>query len=159
MDPKLRKVPVYEIKLVQSRRPLLIAEDTISDAERARNVLHAMIGCADRESFVALFVNAAHEITGAHVVAIGGQSRIMGVEARTVFRAALAACAAAIIIGHNHPSGHATPSSEDIAITRALVNAGDLLGIPVLDHVIVTRHLDRYYSMLDRGTLPQRETP
>jgi DNA repair protein RadC len=113
-----------------------------------------MLGLTDREHFAALFLNSTHGITGAHVVAVGGQQGIGTIEPRTVFRAAISACAAAVIISHNHPSGDPTPSAPDIATTSHLIAAGKLLGIPVLDHVIVTRDSRRWYSMYERGTLP-----
>jgi DNA repair protein RadC len=65
--------------------------------------MHAMLGLTDREYFAALFINGAHQVTGAHVVAIGGQQGIGTIEARTVFRAAIAACAVALILGHYVP--------------------------------------------------------
>jgi DNA repair protein RadC len=152
--PKLTKVPVYQVKLVQAR-PLRLAEATVSDAELAGRTMHAMLGLTDREHMAALFVDAHHHVTGANVIAIGGQHGIGTIEPRTVFRAAIAACAAAIILGHNHPSGDPTPSPEDIATTRHLMAAGKVLGIPVLDHIIVTRDSRRWHSMATRGTLPE----
>jgi DNA repair protein RadC len=155
--PQLTKIPVYEIRLVQSRRPLRLAEPTISDADRAARTLHAMLGLTDREHFAALFVSGTHQITGAHVIAIGGQHGIGTIEARTVFRAAITACAAGVLLGHNHPSGDPTPSAEDLATTAKLMAAGKLLGIPVVDHIIVTRDSRRWHSMLTRGTLPSED--
>jgi len=150
----LQKVPVYEIRLVQSRRPLRLAEATLPDAEYAGRTMHAMLGMTDREHMAALFINGLHRITGAHVIAIGGQHAIGTIEPCTVFRAAISACASALILGHNHPSGDPTPSKEDIATTARLMAAGKLLGIPVMDHIIVTRDSRRFHSMLTRGTLP-----
>jgi len=149
----LQKIPVYEIRLVQSRRPLRLAEPSLSDANLAIRTLHAMLRHADREHFVALFLNGQNQVTGAHVVAIGGQQGI-NIEPRTVFRAAIAACASALIIGHNHPSQDPSPSPEDLHLTAKLAQAGKLLGIPVLDHIIVTRDVRRSHSMLSRGTFP-----
>jgi len=150
----LKKIPVYEVRLVQARRALKLAESTLPDAEYAGRTMHAMLGLTDREHFAVLFVNGANHVTGAHVVAIGGQHGIGSIEVRTVFRAAIAACASGIILGHNHPSGDPTPSPEDIATTSKLMAAGKLLGIPVVDHIIVTRDSRRWHSMLSRGTLP-----
>ena len=139
---------------VQARRPLRLAEPTASDSELAARTLHAMLALTDREHFAALFLNSIHRITGAHFVAVGGQQGVGTIEPRTVFRAAISACAAALIIGHNHPSGDPTPSAPDMATTSHLMAAGKLLGIPVLDHIIVTRDSRRWYSMHERGTLP-----
>ncbi len=150
----LQKVPVYEVRLVQSRRPLRLAETTLTNSTTSARALHALIGLTDREHFAALFVSGHHQVTGAHIAAIGGQHTIASVDVRAVFRAALAACASAVVLSHNHPSGDATPSTEDIATTKHIMLAGKILCIPVLDHVIVTRNPHRYHSMFERGTLP-----
>lgn len=152
--PTLQKVPVYEVRLVQARRPLRLAEATVSDGDLAARTMHAMLGLTDREHFATLFLNGTHRVTGAHVVAIGGQHGIGTIEARTVFRAAITACASALVLGHNHPSGDPTPSPKDIATTAKLMAAGRVLGIPVVDHIIVTRDSRRWHSMMMRGTLP-----
>jgi len=128
-------------------KTLRLAEPKASDRSEALRVLQGMLSDADREQFVAVFLDGHHNVTGAHVVAIGGQHGIGTIEARTVFRAAISACASAIIVGHNHPSGDPTPSAEDIACTRALVEAGKVLGIPILDHLIVTRDVNRWRSI------------
>ena len=153
-EPQLQTIPVYDIRLVQSRRPLRLAEMTVSNSERAAVTLHALIGLTDREHMAALFLNGVHRITGAHVIAIGGQHGIGTIEPRTVFRAAIAACASALVLSHSHPSGDPTPSREDIATTARLIAAGKVLGIPVVDHVIVTPDVGRFHSMHACGTLP-----
>jgi DNA repair protein RadC len=101
--PTLQKIPVYEIRLVQARRPLRLAEARLPDAEYAGRTMHALLGLTDREHFAALFLNGHNHITGAHIIAIGGQHGIGTIEARTVFRAAISACASAIILGHYVP--------------------------------------------------------
>src|SRR5437773_692852 len=70
---------------------------------------------------------------------------------REVFRAAIAEAAAGIIVVHNHPSGDPTPSADDRAVTRQLVDAGRLLDLPVYDHVVVAG--DRYVSFAEAGLL------
>jgi len=99
-----------------------------------------------------------------HVLALGSQSQVLGdllitrgilnsslVHPREVFRAAIAEAAAGIIVVHNHPSGDPTPSADDRAVTRQLVEAGRLLDVPVYDHVIVGG--DRYVSFAEAGLL------
>jgi DNA repair protein RadC len=150
----LQKVPVYEVRLVQSRRPLRLAETVLTNSTTSARALQALIALTDREHFAALFVNGHHQVTGAHIVAIGAQHTIASVDLRALFRAALAACSSAVVLGHNHPSGDPAPSPEDIATTKHIMLAGKILCIPVLDHLIVTRSPDRYHSMFERGTLP-----
>jgi DNA repair protein RadC len=99
-----------------------------------------------------------------HVLALGSQSQVQGdllitrgilnsslVHPREVFRAAIAEAAAGIIVVHNHPSGDPTPSADDRAVTRQLVDAGRMLDVPVYDHVIVGG--DRYVSFAEAGLL------
>jgi DNA repair protein RadC len=81
-------------------------------------------------------LNAQHRILGGPIVITRGLLDSSPVHAREVFRAAIAAGAAAIVLVHNHPSGDPSPSS-DVRVTRELRDAGNLLEIPVLDHVIV----------------------
>ena len=101
--PILQKIPVYEVRLIQARRSLRIAEAVVPDASYAGRTMHALLGMTDREHFAALFLNGTHRVTGANVIAVGGQHGIGTIEARTVFRAAIAACASAVILGHYVP--------------------------------------------------------
>lgn len=153
----MHTVPVYDVRLVKARRPLRLAETHIFDSHVAARALYGLIAMTDREHLAALFVNGTHQITGAHVIAVGAQHSIGAVDIRVVFRAALAACASAIVLGHNHVSGDPSPSPEDLATTAHLVRGANLLSLMILDHVIVTRDERRYYSMADRGTLPSAE--
>jgi len=72
---------------------------------------------------------------------------------REVFREAIAARAAAIVLFHNHPSGDPRPSADDVALTVRLAEAGAVVGIDVLDHLILADQ--RYYSFTEAGQLPQ----
>jgi DNA repair protein RadC len=74
------------------------------------------------------------------------------VHPREVFKLAYLLNAAAVVVSHNHPSGNIEPSSEDISITKQLVEAGKILGIPLHDHVIVSEH-NYYTSFAERGLL------
>ncbi len=93
---------------------------------------------AEREVFGVLALNARHGITRRVVVSIGSLNASI-VHPREVFRVALLYSAASLVLVHNHPSGDPEPSDEDLAITRRLVEAGELLGVAVLDHVIIAR--------------------
>jgi DNA repair protein RadC len=93
---------------------------------------------ADRpaESFVALLMNTRHALVGVVEVHRGTVDASL-VHPREVFRAAILANASGVILIHNHPSGDPSPSPEDRAVTRQLAQAGRVVGIPVLDHVII----------------------
>ncbi len=84
-SPTLQKIPVYEVRLVQARRPLRLGEATISDGDLAAKAMHALLGLTDREHFAALFLNGMHQVTGAHVIAVGGQHGIGTIEPRTAY--------------------------------------------------------------------------
>jgi DNA repair protein RadC len=103
---------------------------------------------ADREYFWTVLLDTKHKIIGTEEVARGSLSSTI-VHPREVYKAALLANAAAIMLVHNHPSGDPTPSAEDIEITRRLRQVGELIGIRVLDHVIIGR--GRYLSFVDDG--------
>jgi DNA repair protein RadC len=139
-------IPIYDVRLVKARKPLRLAESCTLGPEQAARILHAMIGLTDREHFVCLFVDGYKNITGAHIAHVGGQHTIGTIDALAILRAAIAACASAMIVGHNHPSGNPSPSKEDRDCTTRLKAACDIVGVPLLDHVIVTRKPDVYSS-------------
>ena len=148
------KIPVYELRLVQSRRPLRLAEPVLPDSRTSARAIYGLIGLTDREHFVVLFLNGLHAVTGAHIAAIGGQHGISGIDPRGILRAGLASCSSAMVLGHNHPSGDPTPTPEDLSTTAHLMRAASVIAIPIVDHIIVTRIESRYHSMFEQGTLP-----
>ena len=104
----------------------------------------------DRECFVVLHLSAMNQAVSIEVVSIGTLSTSL-VHPREVFKSAIIASAAAIVIAHNHPSGSQGPSLEDKVTTERLIKSGELLGIPVMDHVIVTD--TSYFSMREHGLM------
>jgi DNA repair protein RadC len=103
-----------------------------------------------QEVFGILLLNTKHKIVAVHEVSRGTLSSSM-VHPREVFKTAVLHNAAAIICFHNHPSGDPEPSKEDIEITKRLVEAGKIMGIEILDHIIVGD--DRYVSLKERGVM------
>lgn len=103
-----------------------------------------------KENFIALHLDGKNKIVCMDVVSIGSLNQSI-VHPREVFKTACLSNAAAVILVHQHPSGDATPSREDIAITKRLCEAGDIMGIKVLDHVIVGD--GEYTSFVERGLL------
>ena len=89
-----------------------------------------------REHFLVLLLNARHEVMAIETISIGSLNASI-VHPREVFKPAIVNSAASVILTHSHPSGDPEPSEEDVSITKRLVQAGELLGIGVLDHVIV----------------------
>ena len=104
----------------------------------------------NREHFVGFYLNSRNQVLRREIISIGSLNASI-VHPREVFLPAVAMSAASIILAHNHPSGDPTPSEEDLAITRRLVEAGRLLGIELLDHVVVAR--DAYASFKERRLL------
>jgi DNA repair protein RadC len=90
----------------------------------------------DCECFVVLILNTRRRVKGHHLVSIGTMDTIL-VQPREVFRTAVVAGAAAVVLMHNHPSGEPEPSEADVKVTRDLIRAGQLMKIEVLDHVII----------------------
>lgn len=109
----------------------------VTTPDRAADLLRPTVLDPERERFAAIYLTTRNHPIAVEVVSIGSLNASV-VHPREVFRPAVAYGAAALILGHNHPSGDPTPSEEDLAITRRLVDAGRLLGIDVLDHLIVT---------------------
>lgn len=103
-----------------------------------------------KEHFLAFYVNARSQLVHQEIVSIGTLSASL-VHPREVFSPAIAHCAAAVIVAHNHPSGDCTPSIEDKEATRRLARAGELLGVPLLDHLIVSSTSS--FSFKDHGLL------
>jgi DNA repair protein RadC len=103
-----------------------------------------------REQFHALHLDARNCVVRAELVSQGTLTASL-VHPREVFRSAVRAGAAALIVVHNHPSGDPEPSEEDRRITRRLAEAGDLMGIPLVDHVVVAG--ERWVSFAERGWL------
>ena len=105
---------------------------------------------AATEGFYVITLNGAHEVIHVRTITRGLVNRTV-VHAREVFRTAISDNAVAVIIAHNHPSGNLDPSTDDDQITQRLVDAGQVVGIPVLDHVIVSR--SGYFSYLENDRL------
>ena len=143
-------INIYKLKMIK--------EDTVEYnttikspcdiARLAREVLE-MDEMAE-ENFVIICLNTKNKITGIHTVSIGSLNASI-VHPREVFKAALLNNANGIICLHNHPSGDPEPSREDIEITHRLVNAGNILGIKVLDHIIIGD--GRYISLKEQGMM------
>lgn len=92
-----------------------------------------------KEHLIELALSAKGEIIGYHIVAVGDLTGAI-VHPREVFQFAIIANAASIIVAHNHPSGDPSPSINDIAITKRLKEAGKLIGIKLLDHLVIGEH-------------------
>ena len=108
------------------------------------------IRSAMQEHFICLSIDSQGEIIASHTVFIGTVNSVIS-HPREIFAAAIADHAVEIIVAHNHPSGGIMPSKQDIKTTQQLASAGQILGIPLKDHLIVTKN--GYFSFLSHGLL------
>jgi len=121
----------------------------ISSPEDVDGLLRGRIANLDRENFVVVLLNTKNEVLGFPTVSVGTLSASL-VHPREVFKPAIRASAAGIVLAHNHPSGRVGPSREDREVTRRLKEASEIIGIEVLDHVILGAG---YFSMKEHGIL------
>lgn len=120
-----------------------------ADAVAAFNEIYHM-NEASQELFAVLFLNIRNVIVGVHLISRGSADSAQA-HPREVFKAALLYNASNILVAHNHPSGDVNPSREDDVLTKQLTQAGKILGIPVLDHVIIGD--DSFYSYREENRL------
>jgi DNA repair protein RadC len=123
--------------------------ESISDQEEAYQVFRWLEN-ETQEHFCAAFLNTKAAILSTKVIHIGTLNMSV-VGARELFREAVRENAASVIVAHNHPSGDPTPSPEDVAITKKLAEVGELLDVPVLDHIIVGQ--GKFVSLHQLGVL------
>lgn len=132
-----RRIPKYRLELVREDSKIYNVGGftTPSDIKKYVEEIFNLSNQAE-EVLVLLVLDTKHRVIGAFEVSRGTINATV-THPREVFKRALLLNAAKIALAHNHPSGDVTPSKEDIQVTNRLVEAGDILGIPVIDHVIV----------------------
>ncbi len=132
------------------RRRAFDPRPVVDGARAAAGLVPADVRCARKEHFLVLCLNARRQLLKLETVSVGTLSASL-VHPREVFAPAIAAGAAAVVAVHNHPSGDPAPSAEDREATRRLQRAGELLGIPLADHVIVSE--SSFFSFRESGIL------
>jgi len=140
-------IPRYRVTLV-SEGGHTAPSGLLRDSTAAAAALRPCFVDLDREQFLVCCLDAKNVSIGVNIVSIGTLTLSI-VHPREVFKPAILLNACAIIAVHNHPSGDPTPSAEDRTLTTRLREAGDLLGIRLLDHLILGD--DRLYSFADQG--------
>lgn len=108
----------------------------INSPEDAAGIMMEDMRYLDREHFMALLLNTKNQVIAIDAVSIGTLNT-SSVHPRELFRSAIKRSAASLVLVHNHPSGDATPSREDLDVTRRICEAGKIIGIEVLDHIII----------------------
>ena len=140
-------LPRFRVTLVRENRaafPEIPVQTSVNAAALLAPYFHGL----DREQFIVCGLDAKHHIIGLNVVSTGSLTLAI-VHPREVFKPLILMNAAALICAHNHPSGDPTPSAEDRVLTTRLKQAGELLGITLLDHIVLGD--GRHYSFADQG--------
>ncbi len=143
------KLPKFKLCLVREGPVRTRVVSIRSPMDAARYLSPLSMAC--EEHFIAVHLNAKHEVLGLHEVSHGTLCSSL-VHPREVFKAALIANSFAILVCHNHPSGSLIqPSLDDIETTRQLVDAGKVVGVNVIDHLIIgPRSIEDWYSLRER---------
>lgn len=117
---------------------LLSAKDAVAQLQELRN--------AKKEHFVVLYLNARNQLVHKETISVGTINASI-VHPREVYKPAIDYLSVGVILAHNHPSGETEPSNEDLVLTKRLEDAGKLMGIEVIDHIIITK--DNFKSIKD----------
>ena len=144
----MKRIPMYEIKKTGSFAPTVGDGEPLRGPSGAAEILRQMIAAEGREEVWVMALNARRSIVGIQQVSAGTLTQSLA-HPREVFRLAIQLNAVGIIVGHNHPSGDPAPGPDDNALTRRLRDAAEILGIPLIDHVIVAEN--GTYSYAENG--------
>jgi len=142
--------PVYETLVVKEHITSYLKTGTrYTSPSQLFETFHFLMQ-ETKEYFLTVHLDGKNRAVCIDIVSIGSLNQSI-VHPREVYKSALVSSAAAIICVHNHPTGDPTPSSEDIAITRRLKEAGEIIGIKILDHIIIGE--DDYCSFVEKGLM------
>ena len=149
MTTRRRYIDIATVRLVREPGPMIEREPVNSPSDTARLARHYYqdMPC---EVFAMFILNSNNVPTRFSVVSVGILNSSL-VHPREVFQRAILANGRGVILLHNHPSGSLEPSGEDLRVTRQLADAGKVMGIPVLDHVILAG--DAHTSFAERGLI------
>jgi DNA repair protein RadC len=154
---KTRKDKANEYAEMMKACAAYVAESkpSVRDPATVASVMLPLMSGSMVEEFWGIHLNTKNNMIGAPVMLSRGLLDSSPVGVRETFRGAIVANAKAIILVHNHPSGDATPSAEDVSITRRMVEAARILGVKVMDHVVIgqktTENDKGYISLRERG--------
>jgi len=145
-----KRVSIVQVQLIRETASSLLYKDRkITGPEKASELVRQYLGDPDRENFVIVTLNAKNEPNLIETISTGTIDTSL-VSPREVFKSAILSNACSLLCFHNHPSGHPEFSEQDARVTRRLVEAGKLLGIEVLDHIILGSD-GKYISLKEKG--------
>ena len=147
MQTRKSYVPRFRISLVRETRGTF-PEHKLSSSADADRMIRPLLAGLDREHFIVAGLDAKNVVIGINTVSIGSLNLAI-VHPREVYKPLILMNACGFICAHNHPSGDATPSAEDRALTARLKQAGELIGITMLDHLVFGE--SGHYSFADNG--------
>ena len=139
----------FELGKRQDLEPELKDFD-IKDPESVIKAIRASIRDKAKEHFKLILLNTRNKIIGISTISIGTLNTSL-VHPREVFKEAIIHNAMSVVLAHNHPSGDPEPSEDDLTITRRLVEAGKILGVEVIDHIIISKN--GFFSFKDKGLM------
>lgn len=128
----------------------VIIREKITSSKDAYEILKSTIGDPPYEEFWIIILNRANRVIRKCSISEGGIAGTL-VDPKKIFKTALDHHASSIILGHNHPSGHVEPSEADLKLTRKIKEAGNMLDVSVIDHLIIGEN--KFYSFADEGIL------
>ena len=141
---------VYEVVSIKQVVRELESVHTVRSPEDAAELAHQLIGDEDREVFLVMCLNTKNNVVAVHKAHIGSLNASI-VHPRDVYKSAILNNAASIIVSHNHTSYNPSPSPEEVKVKERLQQAGKILGIDLLDHVIVTPNPNKFLSLKEKG--------
>jgi DNA repair protein RadC len=142
---------IASLELGRRRRTADVPEKAkIGGSKDAFQILQLKLEDLPHEEFWIVLLNRANKVIDTKLVSRGGVSSTV-VDSKVIFNFALESLASAIILAHNHPSGNLKPSNSDIRLTKKIVDAGKIMEVPVLDHIIVGDN--DYFSFADEGLI------
>ena len=131
-------ISVFRLSLIKDHTISYRTGSLILSPQQVYELVTEYLQDTDREQFVAIFLDSRSEVIGMNTVSVGTLTESL-VHPREVFKGAILANAASVIVAHNHPSGDHFPSEADLTVTAKLKESGRILGIPLEDHVVIGR--------------------
>lgn len=150
MKKPSKRVNIVSLKMVKEAS-VLYENRKVASPNDAVDLIKDFLQESDREKCILICLDTKNQPTFLTTISIGSLNSSI-IHPREVFKLAIMSNSASIIMAHNHPSGDPNPSKEDMGITKRLVEAGEILGIKIIDHIIVGDG-DRYYSFKENDHL------